>query len=158
MIERRFPMVLSRFLRLAIAVLGLAMMGCGDELGPVPMRVTHIRGVVREGTHPLSGGWVEFFPVDGTVGNLRSARLQPDGSFEADGVAVGENLIRLVNAPIRSPGAAQLFGAYSSPIRRVISDSSPTPLDVDLVQEAIRHQETRARQSRTESSGAVTPP
>ena len=55
--------------------------------------------------------------MDGTVGNLRSARIQPDGSFEADAVAVGENALRLVNAPIRMPGGDQLFGQFTTPIR-----------------------------------------
>src|SRR5207253_905083 len=93
----------SRFPRLAmprallILSLGLLVTGCSEELGPVPMRVSRVRGVVREGSRPVSGGWIEFFPVDGTIGNLRSARLRADGSFDADGVAVGVNLIRLVN-------------------------------------------------------------
>jgi hypothetical protein len=142
------------FRSLTIAGLGLLLTGCGEELGPVPVRAVHVQGVVREGTRPLSGGWIEFFPVNGTVGNLRSARLRVDGSFEADGVAVGENLIRLVNTHIESPGAANLFGAYSSPIRRVISDRPATPLDVDLVEEAIRFQGMQGRQKRGESSGS----
>ena len=78
--------------------------------------------MLREGSRPVSGGWIEFFPVEGTVGNLRSARVRADGSFEADGVAVGENLIRLVNAPVELSGATQLFGSFQSPIRRVIAD------------------------------------
>src|SRR5438132_13339166 len=79
--------------------LGLLSAGCAEELGPVPLRVARVQGVVRERGRPVSGGWIEFVPVDGTVGNLRSARLHQDGSFEADRVAVGTNLIRLVNAP-----------------------------------------------------------
>ena len=131
----------------------LLMTGCGDALGPVPLRVASVRGVVREGKRPLSGGWVEFFPVDGTVGNLRSARIQSDGSFEAEGIAVGKNLIRLVNAHIESPGAAQLFASFQSPIRRVIPERGGAPIDVDLVEEAIRFRETQNRQARTEPSG-----
>lgn len=143
---------------LAIAGLVLPMTGCAEELGPAPLRVARVRGVVREGGRPLSGGWVEFYPVKGTVGNLRSAPLRADGSFEADGVAVGENLIRLVNVSIALSGASKRFGAYSSPIRRIISDRSATPLDVDVVEEMIRFQKSQERHPRVEPSGAGSPP
>ena len=154
--DRSFPT--ARLRQLAIAGLGLLLTGCGEALGPVPTRVVHVRGTVREGTRPLSSGWIEFFPVNGTVGNLRSARLRVDGSFEADGVAVGENLIRFVNAPIEAPRGAQLFGSYSSPIRRVISDRHAPPMEVDLVEEAIRYRGMQARQARGETSGSGEPP
>ena len=75
--------------------------------------------------------------MDGTVGKLRSARIRSDGSFEADRVAVGINLIRLANAPLGSVGAERLFGSYHSPIRRTIPDSSTEPLVIDVVDEAI---------------------
>ncbi len=153
--RRNFPLVLS--CRLTIAGFGLLFTGCEEELKPVPLRVVHVKGVVREGKRPMSIGWVEFFPVDGTVGNLRSAPLRTDGSFEADGVAVGANLIRLVNAPIESPDAAKLFGAYSSPIRRVIPDRAETPIEVNLVDELIRYQRTQGRPGRAESSGSGAP-
>ena len=148
---------MTRFRNLAIAGLGLLMTGCGEELGPVPMRVVRVRGTIREGQRPLAGGWIEFFPVNGTVGNLRSARLRSDGSFEAYDVAAGENLIRLVNTRHELPGASRIFGAYSSPIRRVISDSQTSPIDVDLVQEMIRHQGMQERLKRAESRGTRVP-
>ncbi|HKI20908.1 MAG TPA: hypothetical protein VKA15_23655, partial [Isosphaeraceae bacterium] len=65
--------------------------------------MTTVRGVVTEGRRPVGGGWIEFVPVDGTIGKLRSARLNADGSFEAKGVAVGVNLVRIVSARIESP-------------------------------------------------------
>jgi hypothetical protein len=130
--------------RLTIASLGLWLTGCAEELGPVPMRVAHVRGVVREGKRPVSGGWIEFFPVSGTVGNLRSARLRADGSFEADGVAVGENLIRLVNAQIESP-LAYRFRSFASPIRRTIPEHDTAPITVDLFEETMRVQRAPRR-------------
>ncbi len=153
--DKSFPKApLHWLIAVSLVVLG----GCGEELGPVPLRVTHVRGVVREGNRPMAGGWIEFFPVDGTVGNLRSARLRSDGSFEADGVAVGENLIRFVNVHFESPVASMLFGAYSSPIRRVISDRPASPLDVDVVEEAIHFQRSQPRKLRAEPSGVGAPP
>jgi len=123
--------------------------GCSEELGPVPMPVARVRGVVTEGHRPLSGGSIEFMPLDGTVGNLRSARLRADGSFDADGVAVGENAIRLVNAPIETPAYQRLFSTFRSPIpiRRVIAAGPSAPLHIDLVEEAIRSRANRNRES-----------
>ena len=118
----------------------------------MPMPVTRVRGVVKEGDRLVTGGWIEFIPADGTVGNLRSARVRADGTFDADGVAVGTNAIRLVNAPIASPSDVPLFARlgwaslarteggrlgtkppallfipFASPIRRVIEAGDPAP-------------------------------
>ena len=129
-----------------IASLGLLVTGCSEELGPTSFRTTLVKGVVRHGTQPVPSGWIEFFPVNGTVGNLRSGRLHADGSFEVKGVPLGENLIRLVNITLESPGAARLFESYGSPIRRVITEQPSAPLDINLVDEAIRYRLTRGRE------------
>src|SRR5262245_16038154 len=138
-------MPIAVFRGLVIACLALILAGCSEEFGPVRLRLTRVNGVVRQGRVPLSGGWIEFIPVDGTVGNLRSAKVRADGRFEADRVAVGKNLIRLINAPIESRGAAALFSTFSSPIRRNISEQPAEPLDIDLVQETMRFAEARSR-------------
>ncbi len=124
----------------------LLPVGCSEELGPVPMPVTRVRGVVTEGPRPVAGGWIEFIPVDGTVGNLRSARVRSDGSFDADGVAIGENAIRLVQAGIETPAYVRIFGSFASPVRRVIAAESRAPLRIDLVEEAARAREKRSRE------------
>jgi hypothetical protein len=127
--------------------------GCANALGPERLPVVPVFGVVTEGGRPLSQGWIEFFPVDGTVGKLRSARLGKDGSFQADKVPVGRNLIRLVNADIETPGADRVFGAYHSPLRRVIPAQPGPPLKIDLLDEWIRYAEPRAQKS---AQGALT--
>jgi hypothetical protein len=109
------------------------------------MVVTRVSGFIKEGSRPVSGGWVVFFPVDGTVGNLRSARLRSDGSFDANGVAVGLNLIRLVNTSLSSRELRDLFGAYTSPIRRIIPAVPTQPLSIDVIEEAIKAQNARSR-------------
>jgi hypothetical protein len=138
-----------------IAVVGLALglSDCSEELGPARMAVARVKGVVREGSQPVSSGWIEFYPVQGTVGNLRSARLRPDGSFEAERVPVGTNLIRLVNVPLSSAGAKQVFGAYTSPIRRVISAQSTETIVVDLVDEAIRYRSAQSTRTNPAAQG-----
>jgi hypothetical protein len=109
------------------------------------MPVARVTGRVTESGRPVTGGWIEFFPLDGCVGNLRSARLKADGSFEADKVAVGLNLVRLVNTNIASPDAARTFSHYISPIRRVIPAQPAGPVLIDLLDELIQFSNTRQR-------------
>jgi hypothetical protein len=128
-------------------ILGAALFsaGCAEELGPVAMPVARVRGAVKEGARPVSGGWVEFIPVSGTVGDLRSARLGPDGTFDADGVAIGTNSIRLVHARIDAIPYQRLFSAFTSPIRRQVPANPPGPIVIDLVEEAVKFQQDRSR-------------
>jgi hypothetical protein len=109
------------------------------------MPVTHVTGRVTEAGRPVAGGWIEFFPVDGCVGTLRSARLKRDGSFDADKVAVGLNLIRLINTSISSADAARLFGTYTSPIRRTIPARPKGPVLIDLYDELLEYKNTQPR-------------
>jgi hypothetical protein len=111
------------------------------------MPVTRVQGIVTEGRRPISGGWIEFMPVDGTVGNLRSARIRSDGKFDADGVAIGQNAIRLINAPLETPADKQLFGSNISPIRRKIDADPSAPLKIDLVEESSRFRVQRSRET-----------
>ena len=118
-------------------VLLLAAAGCGEELGPEPMPTARVSGVVRVGKTAVGGGWVEFLPVDGTIGLLASARLRPDGSFVAERVPVGRVAIRLVHPPFPIPCQRILEHAYV--IRRdILPDPSPH-LDIELNFEAKRH-------------------
>jgi hypothetical protein len=126
-------------------LLGLISSGCTEELGPERFPTARVCGVVVEGGRPVAGGWIEFIPVEETVGNIRSACIQPDGSFQADKVAIGENAIRLVNAPIQLRCGSQLFGQFSTPIRRVIPPQPDGPLKIDLLEEAVRYQSARSR-------------
>ena len=81
--------------------------------------------------------------MDGTIGNLRSAPLRPDGTFDADGVAIGTIAIRLVNARIEAAHLRRLFSAFTSPIRRRIPENPSAPLNIDLLEEAIQFQQER---------------
>jgi hypothetical protein len=133
-------------------------LGCGSALGPERFRTVKVTGRIVEGRDPVTGGWIEFIPVDGTPGNQRSARIQDDGSFEADRVAVGENALRLVNARIQLRGGAQLFGAFTTPIRRVISEQQAAPLKLDLIEEAVRFQAMQARPADRNPAQPGAPP
>lgn len=155
------------------AVLVAAAMGCGgcsEELGPVPMPVARAHGAVRMGDRPVSGGWIEFIPIGETIGNLRSGRLRSDGTFNVEGVAVGTNAIRVVDAPIESESnvllfarlkwaglvrqvdrrkatalQARLFVPFATPIRRTVAADANAPIEVDLVAEAMKFQEEMGR-------------
>lgn len=140
----------SRFPTIRPALLigaALISVGCSEELGPVPFPVARVHGVVTAGHRPISGGWIEFLPMDGTVGNIRSARLRGDGKFVADGVAIGENAIRLVDAPIERPDYRATFGTFRTSIRRIIPADPSAPLTIDLDEEWIRSPSRRTRGS-----------
>jgi hypothetical protein len=142
----------SRVLWSLPLALSFLIAGCSEELGPVPIHVVTVHGSVRESGRPITRGWIEFFPVDGTVGNLRSARLAPDGSFTVDGVAVGRNLVRLVNIRSASKAIEQIFGRMDSPIRRVIVKNSNAPVEIDLYDEALRYQQSQERSPARQSA------
>lgn len=116
--------------------------GCAEELGPEVFATTKVEGTIRIGGRPVSAGWVEFQPVDGTRGNLRSAPIRPDGSFSADRVPVGQVAVGL--AGVRGPaiptglGPVELraFRAPQTPIRVVIPPGASSRLDVDLADQA----------------------
>lgn len=121
--------------RLVLPLLALMPAGCGEELGPAAWPATRVTGLVREGRRPVGGGWIEFYPVDGTVGNLRVGPIGPDGRFDVDGVAVGRNMIGLAQAPIQGPYRYR-FRSFQSQLRRAISEDRATRLDIDLLDEA----------------------
>lgn len=119
-------------------VAGLAP-GCAEELGPVRRETTRVAGVMTVGHAPVVRGWVEFLPADGTVGDLRSAPLGPDGSFEVDGVAVGLNRVGIDGALAGTPPEfRRLFDPLGTPIRRQIPRSGGGLLKIDLIDEYAR--------------------
>ena len=121
-----------------LALLALLMVaGCREELGPVQYRTTRVTGIVRVGSRPLGGGWVEFHPVEGTVGNLRSAPVAPDGTFAVDRVPVGVNQVGFQKIPV-DPALGRIFHPLSSPIRCTIPEGPSTRIEIDLLEEAIR--------------------
>src|SRR5271157_4400816 len=154
---QRQPCPLRRFpVPVLFLLLGLLAPGCSEELGPERFPTTRVAGIVVEGGRPVAGGWIEFIPAEGTVGNIRSARIGRDGSFQSDRVAIGENVIRLVNAPITIPGGAALFGQFSTPVRRRVPPEPDGPLTIDLLEEAVRYQATRPRPAAHSASNSAS--
>jgi hypothetical protein len=127
-----------------IASCAVPVAGCREELGPERFQTTRVAGVVREGGRPVTGGWIEFVPAEGTVGNLRSAPIGPDGSFAADRVAVGTVAIGVVGAPL-GPVTTPVFRELVHPIRRTIPAGPSAPLEIDLLQEAFRYRQAKVR-------------
>jgi hypothetical protein len=138
---------------LVLILTTLAGTSCHEELGPEHFPVTSLSGVVVEGQDPVQGGWIEFIPIDGTLGDVRSASIGADGSFQADKVPIGLCAIRLVNARILAPGAALVFGRLNSPIRRVIPAGSREPMKIDLIEEMVQFGAQCARALQSGSSG-----
>jgi hypothetical protein len=128
-------------LRCVAASLALLAFGCADELRPERMVDSAVSGHLRMGGKPAGPCWLEFLPVEGTVGLLRSAQVRPDGTFHAGGVAVGNVAIRVVGlVPVRS-GDPRLdrFLALAGQvyiIRRTVPPGGAPALDIDLADEA----------------------
>ena len=112
---------------------------------PERIVTTTVTGRVHVGTRPIDSGWIEFAPTDGSIGRLRSAPLGPGGTFTARQVAVGRNLVRIVDAPFPLPPASPDpridFRQFTSPIRRDVRPS--VPLDIDLLSERARLAKTQ---------------
>ncbi|WP_435010536.1 magnesium/cobalt transporter CorA [Tundrisphaera lichenicola] len=134
----------ARFPGRLLVALALLSIGCSEELGPEHPPSTSVRGMIRMGRSPVGGGWIQFIPNEGTRGNLRIARIQPDGSFRSDKVPVGRVVIGLDQIPVGSipttvgPASPRMFEAVRSPIRRNIPDRPEVELIFDLIEEATR--------------------
>jgi hypothetical protein len=127
---------MRRYIWHGLALSALVALGCREELGPEPMPTTRVVGRVHIRSTPVGGGWIEFFPVDGTIGKMRSARLRPDGTFEADSVAVGRNAIQIAHPPLPLPGG-RWFERIAL-IRRDIGQVPETTIDIDVQDEYLR--------------------
>ena len=123
---------------LATALACLLAAGCSEELGPEAIPSTVAEGVVTFSGKPLDRGWVEFHPIDGTLGTPTSARIGPDGTFRTSRAPVGLNAVRLIDVPIDLPAAVWLFRNVS-PIRRTTQSPPGPPLKIDALEEYVLH-------------------
>ena len=113
-----------------------------EELGPErPARTTRVAGRVDFRGRPVGSGWLEFVPIEGTVGNLRSASLRQDGTFHVDRVPIGKVAIvltlpeferRTIQVGDRRLGRFLAEAHQSGFIKRVIPDERETRLNLDL--------------------------
>ncbi|WP_169979163.1 hypothetical protein [Tautonia rosea] len=110
--------------------------GCDQEWGPDGIPSAEVSGRIHCTGDPLTRGWLEFIPVDGTIGRLKSVSIRPDGTFLAEGVAPGVVAIRVVAADLPGPEYS-LFGQIYL-IRREIRDAQANQIDIDLEQERRR--------------------
>jgi hypothetical protein len=122
-----------------IALVAGLSSGCAEELGPEQFETTRVEGIVTLRGKPVTGGWIEFIPVEGTTGNFRSAPIGKDGRFVVDRVPVGRNVIGLADPPI-DRSLSRLFQSFSSPIQRTIPRGPRKPVAIDLFEEALIYQ------------------
>lgn len=117
-------------------------LGCEHPAGPDEAPTTHLSGHVRFHGRPISRGWVEIMPIEGTIGHLRSGRIGPDGGFVADHVPVGRVALRFVGMPVIRAGNPAIDGMLTQfrqvyLIHRTIGRAPTAPLELDLEIEAI---------------------
>jgi hypothetical protein len=129
----------------------LALGGCQKVFGPEKEKgpTTSITGHLRIAGRPVGRGWVEFMPIDGTIGVLRSAQVQDDGSFSATRVPVGRVAIRVVGLGTPrtvDPGLDRFLALVEQVflIRRTIASDPGQKVDIDLATEALVFARTQA--------------
>jgi magnesium transporter len=145
-----------------IVLASFTLLGCSEELGPERFPSVMVRGSVRVGDRPLGGGFISLVPAEGSRGNVRVAPIRPDGTFEADGVAVGRVIVRIDQVPVESipttsgpiPVVILERMLFDSPIRRTIPEGRDASLPIDLIEEANRviRGPRKSRRRRTRSS------
>lgn len=118
-------------LEIALAGLLVAAPGCFEKWKGRQADPVDVWGSVRIGSAPISGGWIEFLPIDGAVGHLRSAPIGPDGQFRATRVARGRNVVRIMYPPPHPP-VNRLFQSFQTPLRLEVDGRGP--VDIDLSQ------------------------
>ncbi len=114
----------------------LVATGCAEEWGPDWIPGAEVSGRIHRSGQPLTQGWLEFLPVDGTIGQLRSVPINPDGTFLTNGVAPGSVAIRVVGADLSGSEYSLFSQIYV--IRREVRDAQANKLDIDLEQERQR--------------------
>ena len=118
----------------AFAFLGI---GCSEELGPETFPTTTVTGRIHGGPEPIGGGWIEFLPIDGTVGPMRSAPISPDGTFVARSIPSGRHAVGINGVKGRYARAFRAFNTLSTRIYRRVGPGASTDLDLDLYTEAV---------------------
>jgi len=141
-----------RLVGVSSALVGLS---CDEEIGPPEFATASVSGRITLAGEPLSGGWLEFLPVDGTVGRLRSAPIDSQGRFRAKRVAVGVNGLRVVGVAL-PPEDRQRFGqAYL--MRRAVPASGLEAIEIDLIEERARIQARMRAQTEAQALADPTP-
>lgn len=138
----RLRRAFDRVARVAAGLACLAACGCSEELGPEVIPSTTASGVVLASGRPVSRGWVELHPVDGTLGVITTARIGPDGRFRFDRAPVGEVVVRLSGAPLGDRNLIPLLRSIT-PIRRRTTSPEGAPMTIDVDREILRDQVTR---------------
>lgn len=128
---------------LLLCLLPMLHVGCAEELGPEALTTAEVRGRIVVRGEPVGPGWVEFAPIDGTIGLVSSARLNADGTFLAKRVPVGMVGLRLAGVRLPAttdPGLNRSLFLFTqaSLIHRRVDASVRNTLDVDLAVEAAK--------------------
>ncbi len=111
----------------------ISLAGCSQELPLPAVPKVIVKGKLSRGGRPLDRGWVEFVPVDGGSGVLRSGSIKPDGSFEVTSIGPGLHGIRVIVPRDRS---FYPFDQFFSPIRRSITAEPNQFFDINLDNES----------------------
>ncbi len=94
------------------------MLGCSEEWRDVSISTTTVNGRITYRGRPISGGWIELLPAEGSLGYLRSSPLDADGRFQIERVSEGVHVVRVVNPPfsLTSVGPVEARSRFETPM------------------------------------------
>lgn len=114
--------------------LGMAA-GCSEERPDPAFPLVAVQGRIQRNGQPLQSGWVEFVPVDGGQGVMKSGPIESNGHYLATGLGPGLHGVRVI---VPRDKSFFPFDQFFSPIRRTLSAEPVQTLDIDLSAESTK--------------------
>lgn len=118
----------------SILCLGMAA-GCSEERPDPAFGLVAVQGRIQRNGQPLSTGWVEFVPVDGGQGVMKSGPIATDGHYKASGLGPGLHGVRVI---VPRDKSLFPFDQFFSPIRRTLSAEPVQTFEIDLSAESAK--------------------
>lgn len=124
------PKILSGFILCVIMAAG-----CTEERPDPAFPLVTVQGRIQRNGQPLSSGWVEFVPVDGGQGVMKSGPIESNGQYKATGLGPGLHGVRVI---VPRDKSLFPFDQFFSPIRRTLSAEPVQTFDIDLSAESAK--------------------
>ena len=107
--------------------------GCAEERPDPAFALVEVQGRIQRNGQPISTGWVEFVPVDGGQGVMKSGPVSANGQYKATGLGPGLHGVRVI---VPRDKSLFPFDQFFSPIRRTITTEPVQTFDIDLSAES----------------------
>lgn len=119
----------------SLALWALVVAGCSEERPDPAFPLVSVQGRVVRNGQPLASGWVEFVPVDGGQGVMKSGPIAANGQYLATGLGPGLHGVRVI---VPRDKSLFPFDQFFSPIRRTLTTEPLQTFDIDLSAESTK--------------------